>query len=118
MPDRTCRVSIRYAKHNHKPEALSLHALNCYIRQVWASSPDGPQLLNHCLYGLLLALLSPVWVVRSPVAGGGPGGGVYSGDGSPGAGWLLVAPAPSCDGSTLVAPAGGWYEGGAGAFGS
>lgn len=83
----------------------------CYMLQVHPLRQAKPshnkaQVPNHCLNGLLLALLDLVWVARSAAAGGGPRGAVYSGDGSPGAGWLPVGPVLDWD-ATLVAPAGG-----------
>src|SRR4051794_39918914 len=71
---------------------------------------------SYGLKGLLLDALAPVWFACT-ADGGGPGGASYAGDGSPAAG-LLVGSALHCEGSTFVAPAGGWYVGGGGALGS
>jgi hypothetical protein len=99
------RSLIEYTNHNADPGAL---CVTCYQNTFFAKpSHNKAQVPNHCLYGLLLALLDPVCAACSAAAGGGPRGGVYSGDGSPGAGWLPVGPVLDWDGSTLVAPAGG-----------
>jgi hypothetical protein len=105
MPDRASKSKIYYTKHNADPGTLCV----TYCQYTFFAKPSNTkaQVPNHCLYGLLLALLDPVWVVCNSAAGGGPGGGVYSGDGSPGAGWLPVGPFLGWDGSTLVPPAGG-----------
>jgi hypothetical protein len=102
------RSIMCYTNDNVKPGAL---CLTCYKYTISVNrcrqAMTKRSLSNHCLYGLLLALLDPVWVGWIAAVGGGPGGGVYSGDGSPGAGWLLVGPVLNCEGSTLVAPLGG-----------
>jgi hypothetical protein len=58
----------------------------------------------YSLYGLLLA---PVSVGSNLVAGGGPGGGLYSGAASPDSAGRRVGSPLHCVGSTFVAPAGG-----------
>ena len=114
IPDSTCIVLLEVQSmllQKYAPLLPPARIKNDMLLLI-SFSLDKPQ----SLYGLLLTVLAPVWLAVT--AGGGPGGASYEGAGSLFSAGLLVGSDLHCEGSTLVAPAGGWYVGGIAALGS